>query len=129
MDELEKRLRQDAANIDSAVPPALTARIRARLAGAARPVPRRAPSPFRLWAAASLSGMAATLLVVLLLPDASPPEPRPLAHRAPVPADIARDFPLVVETAQLTAPLEQELENLKADIEKAREKVERDLDF
>jgi hypothetical protein len=130
MDELERRLRQDAARIEAEVPPELAERIRARIAAESR-IARvdESPSPFRLWAFASLSGVAAVLLL-MLLPDAEPPSPPvDVASTAPLPDDLAREFPLQVKTAELTAPLERELENLRSDLEKAREKVEDDLAF
>ena len=130
MDELEQRLREDAAKIDARVPREVSARLRARLQDQARVPHAREASPFRLWAFASLSGAAAALVVVLLLPRSEAPrDPQPVATSVPVPRDVAREFPLVAKTAELTAPLEQELEALKSDIEKAREKVEDDLAF
>jgi hypothetical protein len=38
-------------------------------------------------------------------------------------------LPLRVKTADLAAPLEDELQNLRSDLEKARDNVERDLKF
>lgn len=154
MDELERRLRRDAERIEAEVPPALTARIReavrreadaasraradsdrgvARTRGAHGGARQHSGLPLRLWAAASLSGVAAVLAVVLLLPRLGPDEPARAPHPAtPVatlPPDIAREFPLVVKTADLTEPLEEELDDLKSDLDKARKRVERDLDF
>lgn len=139
MDEVEKRLRRDAGRIDAPVTSEVEARVRASLEQeqgrtevfAARK-PRSDPSPpLGLWMAASLSGAAVALLAFLLLPRPEPPAraPAALAQSAPLPESIAREFPLTVKTAELTAPLEQELENLQSDIEKARERVKKDLDF
>lgn len=129
MDELEERLRRDAGRIEASVPPELSGRIRAGV-GVAPPARRRARDvlPLRLWVTASVSGAAAALLVLLLWPRPEPP-PAPLAHTAPLPESIAREFPLTVKTAELTAPLEEELENLQSDVAKARERVREDLDF
>ncbi|HZD52305.1 MAG TPA: hypothetical protein VE175_04615 [Woeseiaceae bacterium] len=131
MDEMEKRLKRDAARIRARVPPDVSARVQASLSRATepgRPTPRTIS--LGLWLAASLSGAAAAALLLLLLPhaDRSPP-PEPLARSVPLPRSIAGEFPLEVKTAELTAPLEQELDNLQSDIEKAREQVKEDLDF
>lgn len=135
MDEIEKRLREDAERIEAPVTPELQARVRASLEKVPlekRPRRRaREVPPLGLWMAASLTGAAAALVAFLLLPrtGAPPPAPAAVARSMPLPASIAREFPLVVKTADLTAPLEQELEHLQSDIEKARERVQQDLDF
>lgn len=135
MDRFEKRLKRDAKTIAADVSPELRSRIDASLRGTApapaSPPPRKALT-FRLWLAASLSGAAAAVLVIALVPRESlrPGSPeQPVARAVPRYAQpVDRAFPLKVETAELTAPLEQELEDLQADIEKARENVEEDLD-
>jgi hypothetical protein len=43
--------------------------------------------------------------------------------------DFERQVPLRAKTADLTAPLEEELKNLRSDFERAKENVEQDLDF
>ncbi|HEX7061621.1 MAG TPA: hypothetical protein VF200_06595 [Woeseiaceae bacterium] len=154
MDELEGWLRRDALRIEAEVPPAVTARIReavrreaeatsraraaangrlARAAGTHAGARQHTGLPLGLWAAASLCGVAAALAVVLVLPrlgsDEAARAPHPAAPVATLPPDLAREFPLVVKTADLTGPLEEELDDLKSDLDKARKRVERDLDF
>ena len=42
---------------------------------------------------------------------------------------IQAQFPVTATTAEFTAPLEEELEKLRADIEKATQTVREDIDF
>jgi hypothetical protein len=62
--------------------------------------------------------------------DIAPPPPaEAVAESVP---EYIREFeqlPLRAKTADLTAPLEEELKNLRSDLERARENVEQDLDF
>lgn len=136
MDKIEQRLKQDAELIRADVSPQLRSRIDASLRSTvpARERSERGDFSFPMWLAASLSGVAAAVLVIVLVN-------RDIG-RVEIPADgsvarsvpeyvqrVERRFPLQVETAELTAPLEKELQDLKSDIEKARENVEEDLDF
>lgn len=134
-ERLEKRLRDDAAEIRAQVSPQLEARIRYALR-VSRPVPQaRSEFSWPLWLAASLSGAAvATVAVVavsLSRTDGRPNEaPEPVAYSVPEYArELERQFPLNVENADLTAPLDDELEKLRADLERARQSVEQDLKF
>lgn len=134
MDDFERKLKRDAGAIPAELTPGREARIRAALAAEA---PRRERSrhsiPYRAWLAASLTGAAAAVLVVTLLPRV--PEPQPAAELPPartVPEYVAavdRALPLKVEPAEFTAPLEQELRNLRADLEQARRSVAEDMAF
>ncbi|GMR17208.1 MAG: hypothetical protein BMS9Abin32_273 [Gammaproteobacteria bacterium] len=137
MDELERRLKRDADEIEAEISPAFQARLDASLQGAGRLRPQAAqprPATATLWWASSLTGLAvATLVIVLLNWNRERPETRPV--------EVARDLPtlpqpllpmhgrvpLRIRTADLTMPLEQELLHLQEDIEKARDRVERDL--
>lgn len=68
MDEFEQRLKQDADAIQATVSPELRARIDASLHGIEpiRPAkPRSAPATF--WLASSLTGLAAAVLVIVLV--------------------------------------------------------------
>jgi hypothetical protein len=128
------RLKQDAGEITADVPQGFRSRIQAALeaqAPARRPV--RKTISYRLWLAASLSGAAAAVLVLTLIPrDANPPLPTNERVARTVPEyvhGVEREFPLQVKTAELTAPLEEELAKLQSDMEKARARVEEDLDF
>jgi hypothetical protein len=137
MDKTEQRLKQDAELVSATVSRELRARIDASLQGVApeRARPRTRDFDFSLWFAASLTGMAAAAVLVVVLMQRSAdraPAPADQAHATAVPEyvrEFERQLPLQVKTADLTAPLEEELEDLKSDMEKARESVEQDLDF
>jgi len=136
MDKLERRLKQDAGEIRAEVSPELQTRIDASLHAAARQRPIQAESrpTATLWWASSLTGLVAAAVVIVLLNwNQERAETRPV--------EVAREFstvpqpllpihgrlPLKTRTADLTGPLEQELLHLQADIEKARENLQRDL--
>jgi hypothetical protein len=134
MDKLAKQLREDAATIDAEVSAQLDSRIQASL-GAIGPEaaprqrePRRRPVSF--WLASSLTGAAATLAVIAILNivDTNEPAavPRTVADNTPQPIEIPV-IDLDVEAATLTGPLEQELEDLQADLRKAQEVVRGDV--
>ena len=139
MDEFERRLKRDADEIRVEASPELRARIEASLHAVTpvRPVAARADATAGLWLASSLAGLAAAVIVIVLINWRSP-EPvvvEPLA-RETVPETIPEyrgelfgRLPLSAESAVLTAPLEDELMKLKADVEKARESVKDDIDF
>lgn len=143
MDELETRLKQDAADIQAKTSPELQARIDASLFAArgsktvSRTPPARSTS---LWWISSITGLTAAVLVILLmnwnkpveqeLPDIAARNQAP-THSVSLPDDwnISDGFRLNVESADLTRSLEEELINLQSDLEKARENVERDVKF
>jgi hypothetical protein len=141
MDDLERRLRDDAAQIRADVPADLQARIGASLR-TARPMP---PAPresgWPLWLAAGLTGAAAAVVALVAFRPTDPGMNPGVVEDGPQVADSAaysvpqyvseleRQFPLRVTTADLTAPLEEEMKKLRADLERARENVEEDLDF
>ncbi len=130
MDKLAKRLREDASGIDANVSEELDNRIRASLQGltperAADTVQPRRSAAF--WWASSLTGVAAALALIVVV-NVQPPEP------VPVVADTAAE-PLVLpkikwkaEAAVFTSPLEQEIEDLQADLKKAEQAVKQDID-
>jgi hypothetical protein len=132
MDKLEQRLREDAALIRAEVSAELDKRIAASLEAAAaeRPAPRerrRAAGSF--WWASSLTGLAAAFGLIALLnlwPAAR--DENGLRPTVAGPVGEPPIMPLLrVETAVLTAPLEQELDDLEADLEKAGKAVREDL--
>jgi hypothetical protein len=132
MDDFEDRLKRDAAQLPAEITPELRSRIRASLEAQAPPRarPERA-IPHRAWLAAGLSGAAAAMLVLALLPR----QPRTVVEEPAVRsvpdyvATFERALPLKGEQAELTAPLEEELENLRADLEQARRSVAEDMAF
>jgi hypothetical protein len=134
MDEIERRLRKDASDIRAQVPPQLKARIASSLCAAKAPPPRRRDFGWRLWAAASLSGATAAVVAILAVNRGGVESPEPPPGNAVVQSvpQYIREFeelPLRAKTADLTAPLEEELKNLRSDLERARENVEQDLEF
>ena len=136
MDDFEKRLKEDAGKIHAKVSPELRARIDASVHATTqlRPEPKP-PTPFiNLWWASSLTGLAAAIAVIVVLnwnkPVAPPVEPT--AETTVVPRyaeEFQTQFPVTAATAEFTAPLEEELEKLKADLEKATQTVREDIDF
>jgi hypothetical protein len=132
MDKLERRLRDDAALIRADVSAELDERIRASLeaAAATRGAGQRPGREARLWFwASALTGLAAALALVVVLNSqqqtADPvPTPEVLVALPPAPVTMPE---LNARTAVLTAPLEEELDDLEADIEKARDAVRKDL--
>ncbi len=132
MDELEKRLREDAARIEARVTPEFEARMRASLerAEAAGPVgPVRRRTPLSLWWASSLTGIAAAAAVIVAINlDSSKPPPAPSAVPEALPEIVPPIVPdLRPESAILTAPLRQELEDLESDLEKAERALREDI--
>ena len=129
MDELARRLREDAANIDAEIPAELDRRIAASLAAAAT-WPRRAERgrglSLSLWWASSLTGIAAAAIIVLVLNLNSggyEPVTAPVADTPPLLPELDLD----VRPATLTAPLQRELDNLRSDLEKAERAVREEL--
>ena len=134
MDKLERRLRDDAAEIRAEVSPDLRVRIHESLQSARPMPPARREFSLPLWLAASVTGAAAAVVAIALLNVGDLEETREAADSAPysVPQyvnELQRELPLRATTAELTAPLEEEMKNLRSDLERARENVERDLEF
>ena len=138
MDEFEKRLKRDADAIRADVSTELAARIDASLKGIEpiRPVDGKpASTSAGLWWASSLTGLAAAIVVVVLVNWNQPAiETVPELADEPVtvpPDDILETgFPeWDIRTVEFASPLEEELVHLKSDLEKARDKVREDLDF
>ena len=147
MDELERRLKEDAEAIDATVPARLEARIAAAVAAAKPAKPAVSPSSagarfdFRWWWASTLTGAAAVFAVVIVAvvlrsgaPDDEPAPPVAATDEAairpaiPASAEVVA-VPLEVRRADFAEPLQTELDALKSDLEKARSAVEDDLRF
>jgi hypothetical protein len=134
MDKLANRLRQDAENIEANVSDDLDHRIRASLQGVTPATDQPAVKPPvrhpGFWWASSLTGIAAAAAVIAIInsqqvssqQDAPVPQPTPANLMAVVPT-----IDLKTETAVMTSPLQQELDALQSDIEKARERVREDI--
>jgi len=139
MDELEKRLKDDAARIRARASDDLQKRIDASLATERqmhRAHRERPTSHASLWWMSSLTGLTVAIAVIAVMNWNRPAGPGPAEQFSDVPAETpagpatwewADDLQLNVESAELTRPLEQELQNLQSDIEKARRNVERDM--
>jgi len=134
--DVERRLRADAMEIHAEISPQLRSRIDAsiRSAGRLRSIPSGPGAARSYWWASGLTGIAAALLVIVLInrdrtgvtDDA--PSGEPIA--VTVTPEITERFaalPLKTRTADLTGPLEDELDRLQSDLEKVRETVEHDL--
>ena len=119
-------MRDDASQIRAEVSPELDARIRASLE-AVEPIREETPKPkprtASMWWWSSLVGATGALAVIMLLNLGS-------QEQLPVPTetgDPALSPSLNIQRAVLTAPLEQELENLESDLRKAEEALREDL--
>lgn len=129
MDRLAEKLRDDAARIDADVSAELDGRIRASLRSIAREQPRagRRPRAISLWWASSLTGLAAAIAVIAVINLAGNGAGPALGTAPPTPGVDAPRLPLKIETAVLTGPLDEELEALQSDLEKARNAVREDI--
>jgi len=139
MDELEKRLRDDAVRIDAVASRDLQRRIDASLAAEQEVRRVRAERPAShgsMWWISSLTGLAAALAVILIMnwnrPAGESTEDQfaDVPSATPAPSDdwgIAPGIDWDVRSANVTSPLEEELLNLQSDLEKARRSVERDV--
>ena len=129
MDKLAQKLRADADKIDANVSDELDHRIEASLRAATpasqtQQVPRARPPWF--WLASALTGATAALAVIAIVNTQSADEPEAL----PATMVAAEESPVLfleTEDVRLTAPLQQELEDLQSDLKKAEEKVRRDI--
>jgi len=127
MDRLAKRLRENAEDIQVTVSDELDRRITASLQGI-EPLPDkpvRSGHPASFWWASTITGVVAAAAVVAIINWRVP---------APVATEEAVDLAAVVpeidwkaESAMLTSPLQQELDDLEADLRKAEEKVKQDI--
>ena len=125
MDDITQRLRDDASRIDASVSPELEDRIRASLENvASTPAPRPRRPTLSLWWASSLTGVVAAAIVIVAVRLVSTPEQEPPQVAAIEPLALPI---LKTETAVLTAPLEQELVHLEADLRKAELAVRKEI--
>ncbi len=141
MDELKTRLKNDAEQIAIGDSASLQKRIEASLE-AERRIPQVGDTTntrTSLWLASSLTGLVAAALLIAVLnwqdvrtKDAdSVGEPARTVDAPTQSFDWSIGDPMVlnVQSADLTRSLEEELANLQADFEKAKENVRKDLDF
>ena len=130
MDKLAKQLKADAAMIDVQVSDELDRRITASLQGVTPEQPVVQSRPAAFWWASSLTGAAAALAVIAIINSQSQPgedSVPQVAGTSPVPELSTPTIDWKTESAMLTRPLQQELEDLQSDLKKAEEKVKRDI--
>lgn len=128
MDKLAEILKQDAAQFRAEVSAELDDRIRASLESISQettPAPVR-PVKRSMWWASSLSGITA-LAAVILIVNLDQPEKRIAVETTTSYAPPPYPVDLNAEAAVLTAPLVEELENLEADIRRARQRVSEEI--
>ena len=124
MDSFEERLKRDAAAVRADVSPELENRLRASLENVAtvKPKPRiRRPAWF--WLASSLTGTAAALTVIAVLNRQEPATPPAAAAVEPL-----LSMPDLNVRPAMLGPLEDELDKLKSDLEKAERVVREDVE-
>ena len=135
--DLGERLRADARQVNAVVSAELRSRIDAsiRAAGKMRSLPADREVRLPGWWVSGLTGLAAAALIIFLIntnrENAAPVVPDAgdaiATTITPETGERLGSFPLNVRTADLTSPLEEELIHLQEDLEKVRERVERDL--
>jgi len=125
VDNFEERLKRDAAAVRADVSPELESRLRASLESAAAANPRaRSRRPAWFWLASSLTGTAAALTVIVVLNRQEPAAP-PVTVAAPPPL---LSMPNLNVRPAVLGPLEEELDKLKSDLEKAERVVRDDVE-
>ncbi|MCH9695470.1 MAG: anti-sigma factor [Gammaproteobacteria bacterium] len=136
MDKLAEQLRRDAQNIEVNVSDELDRRIQAsvRAAGIPRPAEQPPAAPRQraagFWWASSLTGVAAAAMVIIILNSRSQQDHIVPAVVETSPVTPSMSVPVIdwkTESAMLTSPLKQELEDLQSDIRKAEQKVKDDI--
>lgn len=128
MDKLAKRLREDADKIDASLSPQLEERLRASLENVSQERTPAAPArqSAGFWWASSLTGIAATLAVIVIV-NLSLENPEP-ARTEPPAQQFASQFDWRLQPAVLTQTLEQELVAIQSDLRKAGRVVRDDID-
>ncbi len=139
MDKLAKQLRADAERIDVAVSDELEQRILASLRGVSPRAEHGSDASARLqqrpawfWWTSSLTGIAAAALVIVIINSQSQQAGTELPAGTTTISPVIQmvGVPVIdwkTESAMLTSPLREELENFQSDIKKAEEKVKQDI--
>lgn len=130
MDKLAEQLRRDAEEINAQVSAQLDERIRASLESVSQDRTNAAaerPSA-TFWWASSLTGIAATLLLIAIV-NLSPTEQEPGVTQPPPLESMAMQFDgLTLIDAVSTQTLEQELINIQMDLRKAEQALRDDIE-
>ena len=130
MDNLAKQLRDDAQHIECTISEELDERIRASLHGLTPEPPARPKAtsqPLSFWLASSLTGVAAAVAIIAIVNLQQPePVPGPM-NTNPVPLNLPT-IEWHAQTAVLTSPLEQEIDDLQSDLKKAEEALRQDIE-
>ena len=127
MDKLAQRLHDDAGKIEATISDELDRRITASLLASSpeRPAPRVEPSrPLSMWWASSITGVAAVVAVIAVV------NLQPGPDSMTEPANPSLTLPFVDWTpkpAVLLSPLQQEYEDLQADLKKAEKALKDDI--
>ncbi len=132
MDKLANQLKYDAAQLDVEISDELDRRITASLRAVTPETPEKPriqQRPAAFWWASSLTGVAAALIMIAIVnrqpaPDMTVPS---VAETSPVKESVTPTIDWKTESAMLTRPLQQELEDLRSDIKKAEQKVKDDI--
>lgn len=128
MDKLARALRDDAECIEIHVPTDLDERLRASIENAPSPATGRKPArnpATRIGWASALTGVAVVAGIILVVNIERTEAPTSVI---PPLESVTGALPrLNAETAVLTAPLTEELENLEADLRKAEQAVRREI--
>ena len=130
MDKLTQQLKEDAAHIDVVVSDELDRRLTASLASVKPARDTRDGPRFpgaRFWWASSLTGVAAALALIAFLNTGSRPDVPPVTETSPVSVAVTPIIEWKTESAMVTRPLQEELENLRSDIKKAEAAVKREI--
>jgi hypothetical protein len=92
-------------------------------------VTERPQRPANFWWASSLTGLAAALIVIAVINATAPgtDATRETVDTMPVAVATSPIIDWKTESAMLTRPLQQELEDLQADLKKAEEKVKQEI--
>jgi hypothetical protein len=129
MDDLAKKLRADAEQIEVSISPLLDDRIRASLESANQDgvVTGRRSQSASFWWASSLTGIAAALALIAIV-NVTGPEPEIGITEPPPPSLAMSRMEFNLQPAVLTQTLEQELADIQADLRKAEQVVRDDLE-
>jgi hypothetical protein len=127
MDKLAQRLHDDAGKIEVTLSDELDRRIAASLlAISPEPeAPRAKPlRPLSTWWASSITGVAAVVAVIAVINS----EPEPVSITEPPAPTLALPFvDWHPKPAVMLGPLQQEYEDLQADLKKAEKALKRDI--